>query len=147
MLSKLEQFKQALDSGAVSTSFCDRVLFTKNEKSRNVAMHRIQDGIQKLERFLGATTEIFDQQSRASRRRAPATRRRRLSEALYKKMALKWPESCTCRVRHVARLCLWNCCCADDHNDSDDSLDMVVSTGEEERGPNWQESTLHVKER
>lgn len=149
MLSKLEYFKTALEAGEVSSTMSSRLYFTKNEKSRAVAMHRIQSGTKKLERLLGTTMDLFDQQSRASRKRAPSTRTRRYSDALYRKLAIKWPRIPTgsSQTRHVARLCLWNCCCDDERNGSDDSLDMVFAMVDRDQGkPKWQESTIHVKE-
>jgi hypothetical protein len=110
-------------------------------------MKRIRDGVQRLERLLGPSTEMFDYRSRASRRKLPDKRMRRLSEDLYVKMVDKWPRACACRARHMVKLCLWNCCCADDPNGPDESLDMVfaIPFGEQEE-IKWQESTIHIAE-
>jgi hypothetical protein len=149
MLQRLSQFKETLENGGASKSLREKFRFTRNEKTRSVAMKRIHEGILTLERLLGPSTEMFDHQSRATRRRTPATRTRRMSEELYRKMASKWPRACSCRGRHMAKLCLWNCCCThNDRNGSDDSLDMVVSIPNGEQSlPKWQESTIHVAER
>jgi hypothetical protein len=147
MLSKLHRFKKAVEIDDVPGNVFSRMRFTKNEKSRTVALHRIQRGTLKLERMVGTTTELFDHQSRASQKRTPGSRARRYSEALYKKLASKWPRACSCSNRHVARLVLWNCCCTNDKNGSDDSLDMVVGmVSGEQSDTKWQESAIHVKE-
>src|SRR5688572_19404781 len=104
MLNKLQQFEVALKIGASKTTLRERFRFTKNEKSRNVAMKRIRDGTERLGRLFGMSTAIFDHQSCASRRKTPDRRMRRLSADLYAKMADKWPRTCSCRDRHVARL-------------------------------------------
>ncbi|KAH7066387.1 hypothetical protein BKA63DRAFT_571758 [Paraphoma chrysanthemicola] len=148
MLSKLEHFKRALDNKELPSSIRKRFRFTGNEKSRTVALDKIQRGTTKLERLLGPSMEIYDQPSRKSRKKATARRTRRHSEELYKKLSSKWPKSGADRMRHKTKLCLWNCCCADGCRDSDDSLDMVVCVNDTADGqPNWQESTIHVKER
>lgn len=148
MLSKLQKFKKAAEKDDVPGDLFSRIRFTKNEKSRTVALHRIQNGTLKLERMLGTSTELFDQQSRAQKR-TPGSRARRYSEALYRKLASKWPRVCSCPTptRYMARLALWNCCCANDKNASDDSIDMVVGMiSGEQNDPKWHESAIHVKE-
>jgi hypothetical protein len=149
MLQRLERFRKLLEQGSASKTLREKLRFTRNERTRNVAMKRIHDGVLNLERLLGSTTEIFDHQSRASRRRTPVTRTRRFSEDLYKKMEKKWSRSCSCRTGHTALLCLWNCCCTlEDHNSWHDSLDMVISIPNGGNSvPKWQESTIYVSER
>jgi len=148
MLSKLEKFKQALDRGETPGSLRDRFHFTRHEKSRSVALRRIHKGIKGLERLLGPSTEMFDLQNRVCRKTPPAKRIRRFSDELYKKLARYWPNGNTGQPQHMTRLCLWNCCCLDESDDSDDSLDMIVSvTGKEMNGTNWQESVIKVKNR
>jgi hypothetical protein len=149
MLERLARFKTSLEKGEASKSMREKFRFTRNEKTRNVAMKRIHDGVSNLERLLGSSMEMFDHQNRSSRRKTPVTRTRRLSDELYKKMASKWPRSCSCCSGHMARLCLWNCCYKhEDRNGSDDSLDMVVSMPNGgHSAPKWQESTIHVSDR
>jgi hypothetical protein len=149
MLIKLEQFKKSLDSGETKSSLRERIRFTKNEQSRSVALRKIQSGTEKLERLLGGSTELFDERRRAARRiRVPSKRTRRHSEDLYNKLAPKWPRTAVCQTEHRTRLCLWNCCSADDPNCSDNSLNLVVSVPEASpRRSSWQESAFHVEER
>jgi hypothetical protein len=146
MLQRLRRLEEKIKNDEASKSAREKFRFTRNEKTRIVAMKRIHDGVLKLERLLGSSTEIFDHQSRASRRRTPASRMRRLPEELFKKLASKWP--CSCNARHLVRQCLWNCCCTSDNiNGSDDSLDIIVSMPIDERRPlQWQESTIRITE-
>ncbi|CAN9419644.1 unnamed protein product [Alternaria alternata] len=144
MLQRLHRLEERIETGKASKSAREKFRFTRNEKTRNVAMKRIQDGVWKLERLLGSSTEIFDHQSRAARRRTPANRMKRLPEELFRKLASKWP--CSCNARHLAKLCLWNCCCASDNsNGSDDSLGIIVSVPVDERNsPHWTETSIRV---
>lgn len=146
MFAKLQAFQLAVDQGQAPSDFRDRLKFTKNEKSRKVAMHRIRDGNQKLERLLRGSVSVSSRPARQPRRKIPPTRTRRFSESLYNKMAGKWPRvPCECQASHEARLCLWNCCSIERCEESDDSLDMVVSTVDvDEDGSRWQESTIRI---
>jgi hypothetical protein len=148
MLNRLRQFEVALKTEAITTTVRERFRFTRNEKTRNVAMKRIRDGIERLGRLLGMSTAMFDHQSRVSRRKTPDKRMRRLSADLYAKMADKSPRTCSCRAPHVARLCLWNCCCPkDDRHDSDESLDIIFEMPSGDPSVRkWQESTIHIVE-
>jgi hypothetical protein len=148
MLLRLRHFEAALKSGETQQTLRDRRRFTRHEKTRTAAMHRIEKNNKALERLLRGSVDMDSWQSRPLRSKTPPTRTRRFSEALYSKMARKWPRTCSCPFRHEARLCLWNCCSKEDHDESDDTLDIVVSVAEGEgRRPSWQESTILVSER
>jgi hypothetical protein len=147
MLQRLHRFAETIEKSQATKSPREKFRFTRNEQTRNVAMKRIRDGVRNLERLLGSSTEIFEQQRRISRRKTPADRMRRLPEELFRKLASKWP--CSCRTRHLAKLYLWNCCCTTDKLDnSNDSLDILVSVPiDEQRHPRWQDSTVRVTQR
>jgi hypothetical protein len=147
MLQRLHRLEEKIKIGDASKSALEKFRFTQHEKTRSVAMKRIQDGVLRLERLLGSSTEIFDHQRQTSRRKTPANRMRRLPEELFRKLASKWP--CSCNTRHLARLCLWNCCyTSEESNGSDDSLDIIVSMPiDEQNSPQWKETTIRVTER
>ncbi|CAN9376892.1 unnamed protein product [Alternaria alternata] len=146
MLQRLRHLEGRVENGKASKSTREKFRFTRNEKTRSVAMKRIQDGVLKLERLLGSSTEIFDHQRRAARRKTPANRIRRLPEEVFRKLASKWP--CPCNARHLAKLCLWNCCYARDNSSgSDDSLGLILSVPVDERSlHHWKETTFRVTE-
>jgi hypothetical protein len=146
MLQGLRRLEERIDNGEASKSAPEMFRFTRNEKTRCVAMKRIHDGVLKLEQLLGSSTEIFDHSRRATRRKIPANRMRRFPEELSKKLEDKWP--CSCNAQHKARMCLWNCCYAGDNsNDSEDSFDIIVSVPVNKRSfPQWKEITIRVTE-
>lgn len=146
MLQRLRRLEEKIKNGDASKSAREKFRFTQNDRTRNVAMKRIQEGVWKLERLLGSSTEIFEHQNRAARRKTPANRMKRLPEELFKKLASKWP--CSCNARHLAKLCLWNCCyAADNSNDSEDSLDIIVSVPVDKRDSHhWKETTIRITE-
>ena len=144
MLQKLRRFEQAIRNDEASNSVRARFRFARNEKTRNVAMKRIHNGVRNLERLLNSSMEIFNYRVCPSHQEFPANRTRRLPEALFKKMASKWP--CSCNVLHSARLCLWNCCYVSDNSDDTNCpVDIIISTPSNERVPSqWQESTILI---
>ena len=150
MFARLGKFKADIDGGANPQTLKSRVHFTRQEKKRMHAMHQIRKHNKDLERLLRGNLDFIDQRDRPSRKRPPRTRTRRHSDALYSKIAGKWPKTCDCHFRHEARLCLWNCCSIEAHDVSDDCLDIVVSVADrdtEGRRPSWQESTIFVSDR
>jgi len=146
MFERLERFKHAIDRGEAVTGLLDRFRFTRNERSRLVAMVKIREANQKLERLVH--TSVLSSISgfhRPSPSRPRPERLRRMSEPLYKKMAGKLSNACESHNRHEARLCLWNCCSQQRHERSSDSLDLIVSvTDVEEDGSHWQESIILI---
>lgn len=144
MLQKLRRFEQAIRNDEASNSVRARFRFARNEKTRNVAMKRIHNGVRNLERLLNSSMEIFNYRVCPSHQEFPANRTRRLPEALFKKMASKW--LCSCNVLHSARLCLWNCCYVSDNSDDTNCpVDIIISTPSNERVPSqWQESTILI---
>jgi hypothetical protein len=147
MLQKLRRFEQMISNGEAPNSIRARFRFARNERTRRVAMRHIHDGVKTLERLLNSSAEIFDYQNGSSLHKVPDTRTRRFPEDLFVRLADKW--SCACSTRHLARLCLWNCCCtSDNRGDLEVSLDIIISMSVNEQGsPQWQESTIHVTQR
>jgi len=147
MLQRLRDFAETIEKKEAKKSAREKFRFARNEQTRNVAMKRIREGVRHLERILGSSTEIFEHQRRVARRRTPADRMKKLPEELFRKLASKW--SCSCRTRHLAKLCLWNCCCTyDKRGDSSDSLDIIVSVPiEDRRSSQWQKSSIRVNQR
>ena len=141
---KLEYFKRQIDAGEATNTLRKKFLFTRNEKSRTVALRRIQKANKTLERLLrGPMLSVSNPARRPGPRKPHATRLRRLSEPLFNKIARKWPKGCECNCQHEARLCLWNCCSSQRERRSSDSLDMLVSvTDVGKDGSPWQESTI-----
>jgi hypothetical protein len=128
MLQGLRRLEERIDNGEASKSAPEMFRFTRNEKTRCVAMKRIHDGVLKLEQLLGSSTEIFDHSRRATRRKIPANRMRRFPEELSKKLEDKWP--CSCNAQHKAR-----------------SFDIIVSVPVNKRSfPQWKEITIRVTE-
>ncbi|KAF2656292.1 hypothetical protein K491DRAFT_757659 [Lophiostoma macrostomum CBS 122681] len=153
MFARLGSLKFDIENGGSPQTLKSRVHFTRHEKKRMYAMHQIRKHNKVLERLLRGTLDFVDQRDRPSRKRPPRTRTRRHSDALYSKIAGKWPRTCDCHFKHEARLCLWNCCSTEEHVEehvvSDDYLDIVVSVADrdtEERRPSWQESTILVSD-
>ncbi|CAN9219834.1 unnamed protein product [Alternaria alternata] len=122
MLQRLRHLEGRVENGKASKSTREKFRFTRNEKTRSVAMKRIQDGVLKLERLLGSSTEIFDHQRRAARRKTPANRIRRLPEEVFRKLA-------------------------NNSSGSDDSLGLILSVPVDERSlHHWKETTFRVTE-
>ncbi|KAL9113632.1 MAG: hypothetical protein Q9227_002370 [Pyrenula ochraceoflavens] len=149
MFAKLDTFKLAIENGETKKALCSRLQFTKNKRTRQVALLNISDGNKKLERLLQGSLllrpQSDDGQLYLKKNGTPPTRTRKFSVHLYDKMAGKWPTSCDCPCEHQARLCLWNCCSTQHHPESDDSLDMVVSVANTDQDvTTWQESTVLV---
>jgi hypothetical protein len=146
MFERLEHFKQAIDTGEAVTGLRDRFRFTRNDKSRLVAMVKIREYNQKLERLVHTSVlSSINEFHRPPPRKPRAERLRRMSEPLYKKIAGKLSTTCESHNRHEARLCLWNCCSQQRYERSSDSLDMVVSvTDVEKDGSHWQESIILI---
>lgn len=151
MFAKLETFKLAMaekkthwDMSQRLRDVSLRLRFTANGKSRGRALHKIRKGNKNLERLLHKSS-VFEDRLPAPKSSTPPTRSRRLSGALYKKVAGKWPSSCQCHRQHEARLILWNCCSSNRHSESDNSLDMLLSIADfnQDRAA-WQESTWLV---
>jgi len=147
MLHRLHRFAETIKSDEATKSAREKFRFARNEQTRKVAMKRIREGVRTLELVLGSSTEIFEQQQHTPRKKTPVDRMRRLPEELFRKLASKW--SCSCRTRHLAKLCLWNCCCTyDKRGDSSDSLDIIVSVPvEDQRSFHWQKSSIRVTQR
>lgn len=146
MFAKLTAFRQGMENGQTAGDWKECLRFTKNERTRTVALHKIHGANKNLERLLrGSGMLIKSEQQPPPKRSTPPTRTRRFSSALYDTMAGKWPNTCECHRRHEARLCLWNCCSSQRLSESDDSLDMLVSIKDRDQGlASWQESTLLV---
>ncbi|KAF2092427.1 hypothetical protein NA57DRAFT_62435 [Rhizodiscina lignyota] len=145
---KLRHFKAQIDDGEMTQSLRKRFQFTRNEKSRKVAMIRIQDANKKLERLLrGSMLPEHNVKRRPGLIMQQSRRLRRLSEPLFNTMAREWPKTCECG-QHEARLCLWNCCSSPQcQGSNDDSLEMLVSvTDLENDGAPWQESIILIPE-
>ncbi|KAL9623532.1 MAG: hypothetical protein Q9160_002213 [Pyrenula sp. 1 TL-2023] len=149
MFAKLEAYKCEMQKNDAITlrELYQRLRFTKNERSRTVALHRIRVGNENLERLIRGSLKLVKNERRASlaKKATPRTRIRRFSGPLYDKMAGKWPKSCDCHGQHEARLCLWNCCSGHGQREPDDRLDMLVSFADADgRRTSWQQSTVRV---
>ncbi|KIX10282.1 uncharacterized protein Z518_01364 [Rhinocladiella mackenziei CBS 650.93] len=145
MFDRLERFKQSIDSGVATTTLRERFRFTRNERSRLVAMGKIREYNQKLERLLHGSLLPRGGESRPTRKRPRPQRLRRMSEPLYRKIVDKLSTACESHKQHEARLCLWSCCSPQGNPESIESLDMVVSvTDVEGDGSHWQESTIMI---
>ena len=146
MFERLERFREAIERGEAVTTLRERFRFTRNDRSRFVAMLKIGEYNLKLERLVHSSvlSSVADIH-RPPIKKPRAERLRRMSEPLYKKIAGKISTSCESHNRHEARLCLWNCCSKRRNESSGDTLDMVVSvTDVEQDGSHWQESVVVI---
>lgn len=146
MLSRLERFRQAMNSGVAKTTLRDRFRFTRNEKSWVVAMAKIREANKSLERLLQTSLLInVHEFHRPTPKKPRRERLRRMSEPLYGKIVGKLTTACDTHNLHEARLCLWNCCSDQRRERPTDSIDMVVSvTDVEKEGSHWQESIFLI---
>ena len=146
MFSRLESFQDAMIRGIATSTLRERFRFTRNEKSRLVALTKISEATKSLERLV--QTSILgnlSDQHRPPRRKAHKDRLRRMSEPLYRRFADKLMTACDTHRSHEARLCLWNCCSQQRQERASDSYDLVVSVEDVgAAGSHWQESVILI---
>jgi hypothetical protein len=145
MYTRLENFSASMKKGTAKATLIERFKFTRNEKSRVVAITKIREANKNMERLLQTSLmEIIHEQHRPISRRTRQGRLRRMSEPLHKKIVDKLG-ACDKHNLHEARLCLWNCCSQQKQQRSSDSLDLVMSVADvDPPGSHWQEGIILI---